>query len=295
VILTGATLSDPADASARSPAGGPSLEVPAADGDDREGSGPAVSRFSRLRSAVGLEGGRELVLGSPFDYRSAALIAVPEDIPEPGAPGYAKAVAAAIVEISLALKDRVLVLFTSNSALENARKAVSGPLQAAGIRVLAQGTDGSPHRVMRALAETQAAVAMGAQSLWEGVDLGGQAFRRNGPGEGNAAGASIKALLMARLPFPVPTEPIVAARSELYEDGFNEYMVPEAVMRFRQGFGRLIRSRSDRGAFVVLDRRILTKQYGQAFQRSLPRCTVRRVSMAELGDTVRRWNAGEEL
>ncbi|MDP3767018.1 MAG: helicase C-terminal domain-containing protein, partial [Dehalococcoidia bacterium] len=295
VVLTGATLSDPADASARSPGNGPSREAPAADGDDREASGPDVSQFSRLRSAVGLEGGRELVLGSPFDYRSAALIVVPEDIPEPGAPGYAKAVAAAITEIALALKDRVLVLFTSNSALENARKAVSGPLQAAGIRVLAQGTDGSPHRVMRALAETRAAVAMGAQSLWEGVDLGGQARRPDDANRTAAGGASIKALLMARLPFPVPTEPIVAARSELYEDGFNEYMVPEAVMRFRQGFGRLIRSRSDRGAFVVLDRRILTKQYGLAFQRSLPRCTVRRVSMAELGDTVRRWNAGEEL
>ncbi len=295
VVMTGATLRDP-------------VPEPA----------PGAGSFLRLREAVGLEGGRELVLGSPFDYRSAALIAVPEDMPEPGAPGYAKAVAAAIQEISLALRDRVLALFTSNAALEAARKSIAPALQAEGIRVIAQGPDGSPHRVMRALAETPAAVAMGAQSLWEGVDLGATGPARivengpqsvsgatqNGPlrvsgtgvgGQARADSVSIKALIMARLPFPVPTDPIVAARSELYEDGFNEYMVPEAVLRFRQGFGRLIRSRSDRGAFVILDRRILTKQYGLAFQRALPKCTVRRVSMKELADVVRRWNAGEEF
>jgi DNA polymerase-3 subunit epsilon/ATP-dependent DNA helicase DinG len=266
---------------------------------------------------VGLEGGRELALGSPFDYRSAALIAVPEDIPEPGAPGYAKAVASAIVAISLALRDRVLALFTSNSAMETARRSVAPVLQAEGIRVLAQGPDGPPHRIMRALAETRHTLAMGAQSLWEGVDLGAVTpGRLEESGEGSPSGhspdpvegnadravmqksgpnASIKALIMARLPFPVPTEPVVAARSELYEDGFNQYYVPEAVLRFRQGFGRLIRSRSDRGAFVVLDRRILTKQYGLVFQRALPKCTVRRVSLKDLADVVRRWNTGEEI
>lgn len=280
VVLIGATLSDPVPEPAQ-----------------------GVGRFLRLRGAVGLEGGRELVLGSPFDYRRSALVVVPEDMPEPGSPGYANAVAAAIQGISLALRDRVLALFTSNAALETARRSIAPALQAEGIRVIAQGTDGNPHRVMRALAETPAAVAMGAQSLWEGVDLGAAGPARsveNGPvgaaGRSRPDSVSIKALIMARLPFPVPTDPIVAARSELYgEDGFNGYMVPEAVLRFRQGFGRLIRSRSDRGAFVILDRRILTKPYGLAFQRALPKCTVRRVSMTDLAGAVRDWNKGVDL
>ncbi len=123
--------------------------------------------------------------------------------------------------------------------------------------------DGDPHTV-----------ALGTSSLWEGVDL---------------ESASIKTLVMARLPFPVPTEPVFEARSELYEDSFGEYAVPEAVMRFRQGFGRLIRSRSDRGAFVVLDGRIASKSYGARFLGALPECTVERLPTRAIGERVREW------
>ncbi|MEX0760839.1 MAG: helicase C-terminal domain-containing protein [Dehalococcoidia bacterium] len=237
-------------------------------------------KFDRFRRNVGMEGGSDLMLGSPFDYRGNALIAVPEDMPEPGAEGYAKAVNRAIAQVARSVLDRVLVLFTSNSALESARRALSPVLEAEGIRVIGQGADGSPHRVMRTLAEEKVAVALGTSSLWEGVDL---------------EGASLKALIMARLPFPVPTDPVFSARSELYEDGFGEYAIPEAVQRFRQGFGRLIRSRSDRGSFVILDRRILSKSYGVRFQRSLPGCTVRRVSLDELGTVVGQWNVGDPV
>jgi DNA polymerase-3 subunit epsilon/ATP-dependent DNA helicase DinG len=88
---------------------------------------------------------------------------------------------------------------------------------------------------------------------------------------------------------------VFSARNELFEDGFNEYAVPEAVLRFRQGFGRLIRSKTDRGAFIVLDRRILTKAYGRSFQRSLPKSTVRRTQLAELEALARKWKQGEEV
>ena len=222
-----------------------------------------------------MDGGKDLFMGSPFDYRRAVLVAVPEDMPEPGRHGYATTVADAVEDIATKLRDRVLVLFTSNSALESARRSLSSRLDAAGIRLIAQGADGPPHRVMRELARDRKAVALGTSSLWEGVDL---------------EGASIKALVMTRLPFPVPTDPVVEARSELYEDGFGEYMVPEAVMRFRQGFGRLIRSGTDRGAFVILDRRIISRGYGTKFQRALPRCTVRRTSLSRLGEIVVQWN-----
>lgn len=229
----------------------------------------------RFRAMVGIEGGKDLFMGSPFDYKRAALVAVPEDMPEPGRQGYASAVADAVEDVATKLRDRVLVLFTSNSALEAARRALSPRLEAAGIRLIAQGADGSPHRVMRELALDKQAVALGTSSLWEGVDL---------------EGASLKALVMTRLPFPVPTDPVVEARSELYDDGFGDYMVPEAVMRFRQGFGRLIRSGTDRGAFVILDRRIIARGYGRKFQRSLPQCTVRRTSLSRLGELVTAWD-----
>ncbi len=234
----------------------------------------------RFRQMVGIDGGKDLFMGSPFDYKRAALVAVPEDMPEPGRQGYATTVADAIEDIATKLRDRVLVLFTSNSALESARRLLDKRLEAAGIRLIAQGADGPPHRVMSELAADKEAVALGTSSLWEGVDL---------------EGASIKALVMTRLPFPVPTDPVVEARSELYEDGFGEYMVPEAVMRFRQGFGRLIRSGTDRGAFVILDRRIIARGYGRKFQRALPQCTVRRTSISRVGDIVTDWNMGRPV
>ena len=229
----------------------------------------------RFRQMVGIDGGKDLFMGSPFDYKRAALVAVPEDMPEPGRQGYAATVADAIEDIATKLRDRVLVLFTSNSALESARRLLSPRLEAAGIRLISQGADGPPHRVMSELAVDKEAVALGTSSLWEGVDL---------------EGASIKALVMTRLPFPVPTDPVVEARSELYEDGFGEYMVPEAVVRFRQGFGRLIRSGTDRGAFVILDRRVISRGYGRKFQRALPQCTVKRTSVSRVGELVAAWN-----
>ncbi len=209
-----------------------------------------------------------------------ALIVVPEDMPEPGAPGFANATADALVDIasaSTANQGRVLALFTSISALDNARKAIAPVLSPMGIRVIAQGADGSPARIMRMLADEGPTIALGTSSLWEGVDL---------------QGALLDALVMARLPFPVPTDPIVAARSEQFEDGFLEYSIPEAVQRFRQGFGRLIRSRTDRGVFIILDNRIVTKNYGVKFQRALPSCTVRRVSTERLFPLLESWRNG---
>jgi DNA polymerase-3 subunit epsilon/ATP-dependent DNA helicase DinG len=96
-------------------------------------------------------------------------------------------------------------------------------------------------------------------------------------------------LAIIRLPFGVPSDPIVAARAEMYESPFNQYMLPEAVLRFRQGFGRLIRTQSDRGVVVTFDRRLLTKYYGQAFIQSLPRCTLRKGRLADVPEAAVRW------
>ncbi len=105
-------------------------------------------------------------------------------------------------------------------------------------------------------------------------------------------GEALSCLVIARLPFAVPTEPVFAARSETFEDPFNQYAVPESVLRFRQGFGRLIRSRTDRGVFVVLDKRIISKAYGRVFLESLPDCTIRKGSLTELPEAARRWVDG---
>lgn len=233
--------------------------------------------LERFRNSIGIETGVDLVLGSPYDYKKNTLIVVPEDMPAPGDTGFANATADVLVDIARSSAGRVLALFTSISALDNARKAISSVLGQQGIRVIAQGADGSPARIMGMLAEGGPTIALGTSSLWEGVDL---------------QGASLDALVMARLPFPVPSDPIVAARSEQFEDGFTEYSIPEAVQRFRQGFGRLIRSRTDRGVFVILDNRIVTKNYGVKFQRSLPPCTVRRVSTERLFPLLESWRNG---
>ena len=233
-------------------------------------------RFDRIRDTLGVESGREVALGSPFDFKKAALVLVPGDIPEPNRPGFNEGVAQAIKDVAMVLRERTLVLFTSNSALNATRSAIKSSLEAEGIKLVAQGIDGPPHRVMRALDANKATVALGAASLWEGVDL---------------EESSIGALMIARLPFPVPSDPVFSARSELYDDGFGDYAVPSAVLRFRQGFGRLIRSRSDRGVFIVLDSRMATRGYGAAFRDALPECDIEVVRASELAARVSRWHA----
>ena len=118
------------------------------------------------------------------------------------------------------------------------------------------------------------AVLLGTRSFWEGVDVPGPA---------------LQALLIVKLPFDVPSDPIFAARSEAFDSPFFEYSIPEAVLRFRQGFGRLIRRKSDKGVVVVLDKRVLTKRYGQSFLEALPECTVLRQRAGRLGELTLRW------
>ena len=168
-------------------------------------------------------------------------------------------------------------MFTANSALNSTRDVLFNQFKNTETQVFGQGRDGPAARVMQLLNDTENAVALGAMSLWEGIDL---------------QDASIDSLVMTRLPFPVPRDPIHEARSENLENPFNGYFVPEAVTKFRQGFGRLIRSRTDRGVFVVLDRRIISKRYGRLFQKSIPQGTVRRVTLGTISEYVEKWLAG---
>ncbi|MCH7835915.1 MAG: DEAD/DEAH box helicase family protein, partial [Chloroflexi bacterium] len=230
--------------------------------------------FDYVRERLGMEDAGELLLDSPFDYRRAALLLVPSDMPEPGKPDYTDALSHAVVDLARAAGGRALALFTSHSALRTVHALTRDPLQAEGIDVLAQGIDGSPRQLIRALKSNLRAVVLGTASFWEGVDIAGEA---------------LSLLIIARLPFNVPTEPVFAARSAEYDDPFSQYAVPQAALRFKQGFGRLIRSKSDRGVVAVLDRRIVSKAYGAAFLDSLPPCQVREVPLRELAAQTAGW------
>lgn len=229
--------------------------------------------FAYVEERLGLEEPVRLMVGSPFDYKSSTLLLVASDVPEPNSPGYQKALEAAIVDLVLAAGGRTLVLCTSHSAVQTTLKGIQRPLAQADILVLAHG-DGPRHRLLQQFKSNPRSVLLGTRSFWEGVDVVGEA---------------LSLLIITKLPFEVPTEPVFVARSESFADSFSEYSVPQAILRLKQGFGRLIRSKSDRGVVVALDRRLLTKRYGPTFLRSLPGATFRKGPARLLPREVERW------
>ncbi len=230
--------------------------------------------FQYVRNALSAEDAEELMLGSPFDYEGSTLLYIPNDIPEPNANGYQQVMDRSIVQLAAATGGRMLVLFTSYAQLKRTSKAITGPLAREEITVFEQGEGASPNTLLESFRETDRAVLLGTRSFWEGVDIPGQA---------------LSALVITKLPFDVPSDPLIAARSELYEDAFSEYYLPEAILKFRQGFGRLIRTQYDRGIVAILDKRVMTKAYGRAFLESLPQCTSRSGPLANLPKLAAQW------
>jgi ATP-dependent DNA helicase DinG len=215
-----------------------------------------------------------VTVGSPFDYHESTLLYLPTDLPEPTAPGYQTAVEQTLVGLAKALGGRTLGLFTSYAQLRRTTQVVMIGLAGTGITVLSQSTGTSRHQLLEVFKSASNTILLGTRSFWEGVDV---------------VGPALSALVLVRLPFAVPSDPVVAARSETFDDAFYQYSVPDAILRFRQGFGRLIRSKADRGVVVVLDKRVQTKKYGQLFLDSLPECTVHRGPLMNLPSTSQRW------
>jgi ATP-dependent DNA helicase DinG len=235
----------------------------------------AAGEFDYLRERLNADEAETLVVGSPFDYENSALLYLATDIPEPGdMRAYQHALNRALVDLFRATRGRGLVLFTSYSQLRQTALVIQGPLAREGIAVYEQGEGASRHALLETFKSAERAVLLGTRSFWEGVDVPGQA---------------LSVLVLSKLPFDVPSDPIVAARSETFEDPFNQYSLPEAILRFRQGFGRLIRTKTDRGVAVVLDRRILTKNYGRSFIESLPECSKEQGGLAGLPARAARW------
>ena len=231
--------------------------------------------FEYLKRRVGAtEDASELLVGSPFDYERAAQALIPEDMPQPNANGYVGAVTDVLAQLGQALEGRTLALFTAHSSLRAVAQRLRPILEPHGIPVLAQGVDGSAPYLMSAFAEEPGSVLLGTASFWEGIDM---------------PSGLLKALVITRLPFQVPSDPIVQSRSALYDDPFSEYSIPNAVLRFRQGIGRLIRNKDDRGTFVVLDSRIISHGYGRAFQDSMPPCRHTPCLRANVGMLAERW------
>ncbi len=230
--------------------------------------------FDYMRERLGAWEISEAAVGSPFDYESSTLLYLPTDIPEPNNQGYQGTVESALVALAQATRGRMLVLFTSYSQLKSTANAIRERLADDDIVVFEQGGGGSRAQLLDNFKTTERSVLLGTRSFWEGVDVTGE---------------QLSCLVIARLPFAVPNDPIVSARSETYDDAFSQYSLPEAILRFRQGFGRLIRTRTDRGVVVCMDRRVLSKRYGQAFINSLPECTTMRASLPQLPRVAARW------
>ena len=212
--------------------------------------------FDHFAAQLGLEGVRQLKLDSPFDYRNNALLYLPDNMPAPNERFYVDAVVACARDVLQASAGRAFILFTSHSALQAAAAQLADTLD---YPLLVQGT--APRReLLERFRELGNAVLLGTGSFWEGVDV---------------RGAALSCVIIDKLPFSSPGDPILQARIEaLREQGINPFMayqLPYAVINLKQGVGRLIRDRSDRGVLVLCDPRLRSKAYGRIFLKSLPR------------------------
>ena len=213
-----------------------------------------------------------LAVGSPFDHQRQALLVLPVDIVLPGDDLFIEQAAQLIEDVARVLDGRTLVLFTSHAMLRDAAARL-GALESGGIAVLTQGIDGSRRALLERFTQGRA-VLLGTQSFWEGVDLPGDVLR---------------CVIIARLPFSVPDDPLVQGRAERYDDPFVEFQLPQAALRLRQGFGRLIRTKTDYGAVVLLDRRVVTRDYGEVLLDSLPDARTEHLPLDGIAARVSGW------
>ncbi len=214
------------------------------------------------------------IFESPFNFMEQAMLTVPKDLPPPTHPLFIKEAVEAIWNALQASRGNAFVLFTSYQMLRLCSDKLQERLREAKYFLFKQGEE-SAQSLLKKFKATNRAVLFGTDSFWEGVDVVGEALR---------------CVVIVKLPFRVPSEPIVQARAEVIMekggDPFMEYSLPQAVVKFKQGFGRLIRHKNDRGCVVCLDSRILTKAYGRQFINSLPQCHQAFIPASELHSTM---------
>ena len=233
--------------------------------------------FQYVRDRLGFDGAEELILASPFDYLHQSLCCLPRGMPGHGDPRHAGVVAQLVADVAETLGGRTLVLFTGYAALREVHSQLRSRLNSRGIVVLGQGMDGTRNQLLRNFRHNARTVLMGTSSFWEGIDLPGDV---------------LQCVVIDKLPFPVPTDPIYQARSRGRSDAFAQLALPEAVLRLKQGFGRLVRGHGDRGAVVICDPRILERSYGESFVQALPRATFNYDPVDEVAEVVGRFILG---
>ncbi|GAB2692099.1 ATP-dependent DNA helicase DinG [Paenibacillus thermoaerophilus] len=229
-----------------------------------------------------------LQLPSPFQYRRQSLVVIPRDFPKIkgaiGDPVFQEMLVQSLAEIAVATEGRMLVLFTSNRMLRQTHAELKERLAPHNITVLGQGVDsGSRSKLTRLFQSQQRCVLLGTNSFWEGVDIPGDA---------------LSCLAIVRLPFQPPNHPVVEAKAEMLkkrnQNPFMAWSVPQAVIRFKQGFGRLIRTASDRGIVVLYDTRVLDTYYGKHFLYSLPGPKIEHMRLEQMVPRIEEWLKGEE-
>ncbi|NMA19078.1 MAG: DEAD/DEAH box helicase [Lentisphaerae bacterium] len=219
-----------------------------------------ISFFQRR---IGFEDAKTVVLDTPFDFKKQVKLYIGESLPTPDAKNFLDEAEIHLRHFLTLTKGRAFVLFTSYSMMNELAERMTRFFQNGGFKVYVQGGKYRPRKMLELFREHDRAVIFGTASFWTGVDVSGEALSN---------------VIICKLPFSVPDHPLIEARGEMIQsrggNSFREYSLPEAVLKFRQGFGRLIRTRDDKGIVVILDSRIKQKFYGRFFLESIPECPI---------------------